>query len=251
MSAGRLGEDGRFVRQLPDVGHLVHEDLTDLIPVAVDGGNEDVAGFVLAELNDELGQIRLERIDAFGLEVLVEPDLLGGHRLDLDDLTTTGLEHRRIVLDELGDDGIGLIGVAGPVDDAAGGGECLFELCKVFGQVRHHVVLRGLTGVAQGFPVVELGDDLGALGPDRRGGMPDVVAQLLVAQMFVRDLGKGLGFDDVALPAGQTAASLRRQQRHSQEGHRRLPPLTSAPSLGARSGSSCVDARIRARWTAA
>ena len=51
--------------------------------------------------------------DPGGLERLVEPDLLGGHRLDLDHLVGPGGP------DQVDGDPVGLGGVAGPVHDAA------------------------------------------------------------------------------------------------------------------------------------
>ena len=48
-------------------------------------GRDDVRGLVVAKLNDEFGKIGLNGMDAGGLQRVVEIDLLGGHRLDLDD----------------------------------------------------------------------------------------------------------------------------------------------------------------------
>ena len=63
---GVIGEVGRRVR------HLAQEDLADLGAVAVDRRHQDVAGQVVVELHDQLG------------EGLVHAHLLGGHGLDLD-----------------------------------------------------------------------------------------------------------------------------------------------------------------------
>ncbi len=43
-------------------------------------------GRSVAELDDQVGEIGLVRRDAGGLERVVQPRLVGGHRLDLDDL---------------------------------------------------------------------------------------------------------------------------------------------------------------------
>src|SRR3712207_7376301 len=51
----------------------------------------------------------------------VEADLLGGHRLDLDDLVGAGGLHQP------GDDGVGLLGVARPVHRAPTGGHLALE----------------------------------------------------------------------------------------------------------------------------
>ena len=50
-------------------------------------------GLVVAELDDELGEVGLVGGDAGRLERLVEADLLGRHRLDLDHLVGAGRAH--------------------------------------------------------------------------------------------------------------------------------------------------------------
>ena len=120
---------GSSVRSGGDAVHLVEEDLADLGPVAVDRGDQDVGGLVVAELDDEFGEIGFERGDAVFFEVLVEADLLGGHRFDLDDLV-----HARW-RDDVGDDPVGLGGVGRPVHDAAAGGHVRLELLQQFRQL--------------------------------------------------------------------------------------------------------------------
>ena len=110
-----LGQRRRVVGQgRVDVAHLAQEDLPDLGSVAVNGGDQDVRGTVLAELDDQLRQVGLVGGDALGRERVVQPDLVGGQRLDLDDLGSAG--RRR----EAGHDRIGLRSVPGPVHGAAG-----------------------------------------------------------------------------------------------------------------------------------
>ena len=76
----------------------------------------------MPELDDQLGQVGLDRRDAGCLERLVEPDLLRHHRLDLDDLGDAGRQR------EADHDAVGLVRVAGPVHDAAPGGDGRLEL---------------------------------------------------------------------------------------------------------------------------
>jgi len=57
----------------------------DLGCVVAAGSEEKLAAF-LRELHDQLGEVGLERVDADGGERVVEADLVGRHRLDLDDL---------------------------------------------------------------------------------------------------------------------------------------------------------------------
>ena len=86
---------------------------------------------VVAQLHDQLGEVGLVRGDAGGLERLVEPDLLGGHRLDLDHLVGAGGLHQP------GDDLVGLVRVAGPVHRAAAGGDLLLERDQVLVEAGH------------------------------------------------------------------------------------------------------------------
>ena len=57
----------------------------DLILGEVDRRRDDVARRLVAELDDVFAEIGLDRLDAVRLEVLVEADLLGDHRLALGD----------------------------------------------------------------------------------------------------------------------------------------------------------------------
>ena len=74
-SAGLVGQVGG--------AQLAAEQVADLGPVAVDGGDEDVRGRSSVELDDQLGQVGLHRRDALGRKRVVELDLVGGDRLDL------------------------------------------------------------------------------------------------------------------------------------------------------------------------
>ena len=82
----RLGQVRRPVGHVARVRHRGAEDVADLRAVAVDRRHQDVRRPVVAELHDQLREVGLDGRDAAGLERLVQPDLRGGHRLDLDDL---------------------------------------------------------------------------------------------------------------------------------------------------------------------
>ncbi len=85
-SAERVGDvGGRRRTVLP---HLAKEDLAHLGAVAVDRRHQDVARAVMPQLDDQLGQVGLPGGEAGFLEGLVEVDLLGSHRLDLDTSST-------------------------------------------------------------------------------------------------------------------------------------------------------------------
>jgi len=55
----------------------VLEQRRDLRPVAVDRGDEDVRLLVVAELDDELREVGLDRRDPAQRERVVQPDLVG------------------------------------------------------------------------------------------------------------------------------------------------------------------------------
>src|SRR5699024_8144654 len=72
-----LGELPRLIREARvDPRDALEEDIADLRAVLVDRRDEDMAGQVVAQLDDELRQVRLERVDAVRLQILVESDLL-------------------------------------------------------------------------------------------------------------------------------------------------------------------------------
>ena len=125
VGAGRGRQLGRVVGEVAGrVFHAIQEDAADFGAVAVDRGDDDVAGHVVGQLDDHLGEVGLASADALFLQVLVEVGLLGGHGLDLDDLVNA------LGLDDVRDDAVGLVLVARPVDDAAAGGHVAFEFLK-------------------------------------------------------------------------------------------------------------------------
>jgi len=154
VPAGRLGERGRLVGQRAEVdsGHPAGEDLPDLLPVVVDRRHQDVRRGVVGELHDQFGEVGLHGRDPRLGQRLVEPDLLGGHRLDLDDLGAAGTAY------QIGDQGAGLGGVPGPVHGGAGGGGGRLELFEQFRQAGEDVVLDRRTGGAELGPVRYLPD---------------------------------------------------------------------------------------------
>ena len=203
VGAGGGRQFGRVVGEVAGrVFHAIQEDTADLGAVAVDGGDHDVAGHVVGQLDDHLGEVGLASADALVLQVLVEVGLLGGHGLDLDDLGDA------LGLDDVRDDAVGLVLVARPVDDAAAGGHVALELLEQLGHARSDLELDGLGGAAQLLPVRHFRDALGALGADRAGGVAQVAAHLRVGQRLVGTLGEGgtpaegvLGDGDGGAPA--------------------------------------------------
>ena len=61
------------------------EELSDLLASAMDRRDDQVRGWLVAELHDPLAQIGVHDPDALRLEMGVEATLLREHRLALDD----------------------------------------------------------------------------------------------------------------------------------------------------------------------
>ncbi len=114
MRTGRARQIGWLVREFLSARDGLEEELADLRPILMDGRHEDVRRRIVRELDDQLGQIGLVGGDARHRQRVVQLDLVGGQRLHLDDLAGTFRAHQR------GDDGVGLGGVACPVDVPAG-----------------------------------------------------------------------------------------------------------------------------------
>jgi hypothetical protein len=104
------------------------EQLRDPFPGLVDRGRDDVTGRLVGDLEDELPEVGLPDLRPPGFEVLVDLDLLGGHRLALD--------HRLCVavVDDLGDVSVGVRGVLGEVHRSAVGLDALSDLLDQFGK---------------------------------------------------------------------------------------------------------------------
>ena len=76
-------------------------------------GATKVAGFVVADLDDELTEVRFDEIEAGGFEEMSEFDLLAGHRFAFNDARAAR------VFGDVGDDSPGGITVGGKMDFAA------------------------------------------------------------------------------------------------------------------------------------
>ena len=112
--AGCTSEGRRFVgERWVNITHLTEKDLPDLRSVPVDRGHQDVRRLVMTELHDQLCKIGFPCGDAGCFQRLVEPDFLGGHGFDLDDLINA------LAANKINDDSVGLVGVASPVHHAA------------------------------------------------------------------------------------------------------------------------------------
>ena len=166
-ACGIVGEIGQ--------AHAAGKDFAHLAAIHVQRGNDDVRGLVVAELQDQFGEVGFDGRDAGGLERGIQLDLGRGHGLDLDDLG--GI----LFAQNVEDDGARFGGIRCPVNDAAGGGAAGFEFLEICAEIREDVSADGGGGGAQLLPVGLFGNEVVALGLDHVGGVGDVLAQLRVA----------------------------------------------------------------------
>ena len=132
VQPGRLGQRGRVVGQAGSTSAISRRKISRISArLRWMAGTRMCDGQSSAELDDELGQVGLVGGDARVGERLVQADLVGGQRLDLDHLAGAGRP------DQAGHDGVGLGGVPGPVHGAAAGGDLRLELLQVAVQVGH------------------------------------------------------------------------------------------------------------------
>lgn len=115
----------------------------DLGSRQVNRRRDDVRGHLAAQLDDVFAEVGLDRGDAVGLQVLVEPDLLGDHALALG--RGLGAE----LLADVEHDGAGVLGGGRPVDVAAGLHHLVLERPEIEVEIGQGVGLDVARGLAQ------------------------------------------------------------------------------------------------------
>jgi hypothetical protein len=199
ISAGGGGEGMGIVREILEA-HGAGEDFADLAAVHVQGRDDDVGGFVLAELQDDLGQIGLVRADAGRLKKGIELNLGGSHGLDLDDFS-------RLLLAQDVENNLADLGrIGSPVDDAAGRCAAGFKDLKIRREILKNVAANGGACGAESLPVRFFLDELAALGLDHVNGVCDVLAKLRIAQNGQNSLWKRLSVARVEYRMGKDRA---------------------------------------------
>ena len=141
MRARHRGQRLRLIRKL-GYAQRAHEQLADLGAVLVDGRHQDVRRVLAGQLDDQLGQVGLGRADAGVFERGVQPDLVGGQRLDLDHLA------RAVALHDPRDDR-SPPRVARPMDLPARALHRRLQLEQIAVQVAQRALLDRAAGLAQ------------------------------------------------------------------------------------------------------
>jgi hypothetical protein len=171
MQPRGLGQRRRLVAEVRQV-ELAREQVADLRPILVDRRHQDVRLPVVAQLDDQLGQVRLHRPDARVGERLVELYLVRRDRLHLHDLGNPVRPSDR------SHDRAGLIAVVGPVHHTARSRHRGFERSQMLGESTQGGVLRSPAGGLQLGPVGQLAYHASPLLADRACRLAQVATQL-------------------------------------------------------------------------
>ena len=163
------------------------EFLLDVFRREMDRRRDDVGGRFVAQLNDVLAKVGLDRLDSRRLEGVVEADLLGDHRLALGDALRA---HR---LAEVDDDLARFLGVLRVVDFAAARADLPLVGLEIEVEMGERVILDRAGAVAQR---LELGQprDRGRAPADEIARERERALQARVGQRLVRvllELGRG------------------------------------------------------------
>jgi hypothetical protein len=167
--AGKLRHRRRVHRTV--VVQFLMKQTGHVLRAEMDRRSHQVAGLVARELDDVFSQVRLGHLDPELLEPGVQVDLLGGHRLALDDSADVVLPGD--VADHLAGGGGGV----GKVDVDAGGGEIIGELPEIMLQVRQDVVADPDGQVPHAVEVGEVLADFDAGEKLVKGGLGQLLAE--------------------------------------------------------------------------
>ena len=190
----RFGQDvAAFVEHAVDrqVGMGFAELVLPVLAVQVERRGDDVAGQLVAQLDDVFAEVGFHRRDAVALQMLVDADFLGDHALPLGHRAGPGLladrQHRRT----------GIVGGGAPMQLPAGGGQPGLVSLQVEIQVGEGVVLDVAADIAQLLEFRQPGDRCGAPANERRTGIGQGFLQANIDQRVGGALLEGGTGDDM------------------------------------------------------
>ncbi len=166
------------------IGDFFVKQLGDLIAVFVDGGNDDVRGRFVFQLDDVFAEIGFQRLDAAFVQEMVEVHFLRHHRLALDDAGGV------VALDDLQEDRVSVRRSFGPMHLNPVFGAFLFQPLQQFRQLAQRSLADGVAARAQLLEKFRIGKQRAAAQPQGVHGRPQIAAQLPVAQRLFEILGK-------------------------------------------------------------
>src|SRR5581483_1062507 len=214
MQARGIGQVARLITELLHL-QVAQENLANLRAVLMDGRDQDMRRAFAGQLNNQLGQVGLNRLDPPGPERQVEADLIGRQRFHLNYLASL------VCSGNLRDLFVGLLGVARPMHLPACAPHRGLKLKQVRVQVTQRSLFNCPPGLAQLLPIGHLADHPRAFSANRMRGLVQVAPQLRIAQC---------------------------PPRRTLEGRQWTPFQAHSRGI-AHTISSSVEARISARWT--
>ena len=179
----------RLIPQLRKI-HLPPKDLANLMPVLMQRRNHNMRRPVLAELNNQLRQVRLNRMNPRRFQRGVQLNLLSRHRFDLDDLSRA-LRAGPARLRQLNNNPPRLFRIASPMHHPARTRAVRLKLLQIEIQVLHRVLTNLLPRLAQILPVRHLRDHTRPLGLNHIRRMTNIFPQLHIPQRRLRRHRKG------------------------------------------------------------
>ena len=234
VRARRGGQLGGVVGDLD--AELAAEQRGDLGAVAVDGGDEDVRGVSPESWMISSARSVSDRVDAVAPERVVEVDLVGGQRLDLDDLVGAVARGRRRPRPRR------------PRRRRAPSARCRRRAVtdssrrsSWTSRWRSARVLDLRAGVAQRLPVGHLGDHPRALVADRPRRVAEVAPQLAVGQRGARRRAGSRPSRRPRWPGSRRGASTRTPARAGAA----PPPMCMRQELSAAVQTSAPVSRMR------
>src|SRR5579875_899771 len=154
--------------------HLTAKNLANFHPIAMKRRNNDMRRLVFSQLHDQIRQVRFKWCNPGSLQCLVQPNLIGGHRLHLDDFALSSRAN------QVDNDPVRLIGIARPVHTSARFRAVALKFLQIAIQMRERVLLDRVSRFAQRLPIRHLIDYPRPLPTNHIRRMTDVPPQLRI-----------------------------------------------------------------------
>lgn len=208
------------------VGNMPLEQRGDVALGLVDRRHHDMRRLLARQLDDVLAHVRLDAVHAALGQVMVQLDLLAGHRLALDH--APGLPCCRDAVD----DAVGLVGGLGPVDLHTGGAELLLQLHQQVRQVGERMLAYRFAQIAQPLQFIGVGKLRLPLALQEVHRAAKALAQFGIVQRLARARLEVLRRDEMQRALAHCTASLLSMSSLSMSSLSMSPTMTTHSRRG-------------------